>query len=317
MLRMLLALAVLCQTANAQDSRLADKPAVITTSWFVVGNGFPGVFNMQVYEDDSIKGDIYHDSIRGQYNPKTEQFVFERLAAPTDSHGVQKWEGKLVKTKDAQSASEISGTFVSLGDPRYGTAGQSYEFSGKLIGSHEIVEGMSPPTSIVAKFVTGPYADSTACPTLGFRRNKKIAVFARTMDPQIVKLAEMVDGIVTQDESLARSFLFLSHENDPTPTPAEYEQMVGSLKTTLTERGIKHLSAGVMIRVPKVNGPTRAKASVGIFSDDDVVVMVIRPDSQQPYGKITYLKFFKTNEVTENLIEQLSAELREVAKDKP
>lgn len=316
MLRMILALAALCQIVNAQDTQRADKPVVITMSWFIVGNGYPGVLNMQVCDDNSIKGDIYNDPIKGQYDPKTERFVFDRLASQADADGIQRWEGELAKTNGSQSASEVSGTFTSLGGPLYGDPDKTYGFSGKSLGPHKIVEGMSPPTSIVARFVTGPYADSSACPTLGFRRNKKIAVFARKLNPQVIQLAEMVDGIVTQDESLARSFLFISHENDPTPTVAEYEQMLDSLKTSLTKQGIQHLSAGVMIRIPKENGPTRAIAKVGIFDNDDVVVMVIQPNSRQLNGKITYLKFLKTNEVTETAIEQLSTELHQAVEDK-
>lgn len=316
MFRTILAFALLCQSVNAQDPAPTDKPVVNTLKWFVVGNGYPGELNMQILEDNSIKGKIYNDPITGHYDPKTERFVFERHLHDTESKAIQKWEGKFTKANGDGANSEVIGTFVSLAGPVYGAADKQYDFSGKPIGPHKIVEGMSPPTSIVAQFVSGPYANSTACPTLGFRQNKKIAVFAKQLNPEVMKIAEKIEGIVTQDQSLARSFLFISHENDPTPSPTEFDKTVADLKSAFAEKGIQHLSAGVMIRIPKEKGPTRARTQVGIFDNDDVVVMAIQPDDKQHYGRITYLKFLKTNDITEPMVEQLSTDLRQAVTDK-
>jgi hypothetical protein len=170
--------------------------------------------------------------------------------------------------------------------------------------------GMIAPTSIVAEFVTGDLAKrGSACPVLTNRGSVKIAVFIKRLDDQVLPLISAIEGLVAQDAALKHSFVFLSHENAPTPSQDDWDDQLAHLKKLASERDIKHLSIGVMLRNPDNVKPTRAKRHLGFFENGDVVVMLIRPDAKVKRGCIQYVSLLKSEEIEMKTVELIRNQL--------
>jgi hypothetical protein len=175
----------------------------------------------------------------------------------------------------------------------------------------ELRVGMPAPSGIVGSFVTGIWAEKgTASPVHLHRDSPKIAVFAKTLDERMLPLATKIDELVAGNLSLKWSFLFLSHENDPTPADDAWESQLKSLKNLASNNTIKHISIGVMLRIADTGRPGRSKRRLGFLKDGDVVVMLIAPDAAGNGATIQYVQIIKPNQLEQNSIEQIIRDLR-------
>lgn len=179
----------------------------------------------------------------------------------------------------------------------------------------KFVVGTLAPRSIVGHFVSGPLVaqQTEICPTLWERDECKIAVFTRGTKEIQQELVASVNDLVRADTRLQWSFWMVSHENDPTPDDVPWEQMLSELTEFSRSRKVTALSAGVLIRIPDTSKNTRAQKSVGVFSDQfDTVVMFIVPDASKHFGKIEYVKRFKSAELNAETIAEVQKELKVV-----
>lgn len=172
--------------------------------------------------------------------------------------------------------------------------------------------GMNAPTSIVAEFITGDWAErGSACPVLANRDAMKVAVFVKSLSAPVLPLVGAIEEVIADDASLKWSFVFVSHENAPTPSQDEWDAQVAQLRKVTSEKKIKHLSLGVMLRNPDTGKLTRAKRQLGFFGDGDVVVMLICPNENAKRGVIQYLSVLKSEEIDENVIERIRSQLKD------
>lgn len=171
--------------------------------------------------------------------------------------------------------------------------------------------GMLAPPSIVAEFFTGKWSErGSACPVLVNRDATKVAVFVKRLDDPIIPLIGEMEKIVANDGSLKWSFVFVSHENSPTPSQEEWDAQISQIKKLANDKAISHLSIGSMLRIPDNSKSVRAKRQLGFFGDGDVVVMLINPDQKKNRGLIQFVEFLKTRELNKEKIEQISSQLK-------
>lgn len=171
-----------------------------------------------------------------------------------------------------------------------------------------------PPTSIVARFQPGAWIheEKDACPILAHRKESRLAVFSRDSSDAVMKLANRMDSLVTGNERLKSSFLFVSHENRPTPSEDEWSEQFATLKKQTAKFEITHLAAGLMIRLPDEKAVTRARRQVGVFQDGDVVVMLIVPQ-QNTYGIVRELVSLKSSELTDEKLDAVEQKMKAAA----
>ncbi len=172
--------------------------------------------------------------------------------------------------------------------------------------------GMIAPTSIVAEFITGDLAErGLVCPVLANRDAMKVAVFVKRLDDPVLPLVATIEELVADNAVLKWSFIFVSHENAPTPSQEEWDAQLAQLKQIASDRKIKHLSIGLMLRNPDSRKPSKAKRQLGFFVDGDVVVMLIRPDVKAKRGFIQYLRVLKSEEIEMETIERIKCQLKD------
>lgn len=169
-------------------------------------------------------------------------------------------------------------------------------------------KGQKAPTSVVATFLSGAWVDEQrdACPVLLRRDEAKIAIFSKDSSDAVMKLADRMDAIVADNQQLKSSFLFVSHENQPTPSEEEWASQLQSLKQQVAKYGIQNLAAGLMIRLPDPNAVTRARRQVGVFQDGDIVVMLIVP-KKGTFGVVQEAASLKSAELTDEQLDKVTA----------
>jgi hypothetical protein len=179
------------------------------------------------------------------------------------------------------------------------------------LAEDQLKVGENAPTSIVAEFFTGEFGlRGSACPVLAHRDAVKVAVFVKTLDDSVVPLIETLEGIVAADEKLKWSFVFVSHENSPTPSQEEWDTQVAQIKKVTNENKIHHLSVGLMLRILDPSG-SRAKSKLGFFEDSDVVVMLIRPNAKGQRGVIHFVRKLKSTELHSESIKAIKDEINQ------
>lgn len=172
--------------------------------------------------------------------------------------------------------------------------------------------GVTAPTSIVAEFVTGKWAEhGTACPVLAHRDAMKIAVFVKRLDAPVLPLVSAIDRLVSEDDSLKWSFVFVSHENAPTPSDEEWKAQLDQLRSLSNDKKIVNLSLGVMLRNPDTGRPSKAKRELGFWGEGDVVVMLIRPDSKAKRGVIQHVDILKSDSIQQQTVDQIMTQLKD------
>ena len=183
------------------------------------------------------------------------------------------------------------------------------------LAEDQLKVGMNAPTSIVAEFITGDWSErGSSCPVLANRDAMKVAVFVKNLEEPVLPLVGAIEEMVADDASLKWSFVFVSHENAPTPSQDEWDAQLTQLRKLASERMIKHLSIGVMLRNPDNGKPSKAKRQLGFFGDGDVVVMLIRPDANTKREVIQYLRVLKSEEIQKRTIEQIRSQLKDALK---
>jgi hypothetical protein len=134
------------------------------------------------------------------------------------------------------------------------------------LAEDELKVGMKAPTSIVAEFITGEWSErGSSCPVLAHRDAMKIAVFVKRLENPVLPLLGAMDELIAGDSSLKWSFVFVSHENAPTPSQEEWDTQLEQLRKVASDRMLKHLSLGVLLRNPDNGRPTRAKRQLGFL----------------------------------------------------
>jgi hypothetical protein len=180
------------------------------------------------------------------------------------------------------------------------------------LAEEQLEVGMVAPTSVVAEFITGDLAKfRSVCPVLANRDAVKVAVFVKSVDDPVLPLVEAIEEVVADDAALKWSFVFVSHENAPTPSTEEWDAQFAHLKKLASDRKINHLSIGMMLRNPDNGKPSKAKRQLGFFGDGDVVVMLIRPDAKGKRGLIQYLSVLKSEEIEKETIEHIRSQLKD------
>lgn len=168
---------------------------------------------------------------------------------------------------------------------------------------------------MVARFATGPWSArkaKSACPVLIHRQEMKIAIFARRLDPDVLRLAVAVDRLVASEPRLKWSFVFVSHENDPTPTLESWEARLAESQTLATTHEIDHLSVGLMKRASEPGTITRARRKLGFLDDTGVVVMLISPSAgtNAVRGTIRYVVATKSAELVPEAVATITKQLQ-------
>lgn len=176
-------------------------------------------------------------------------------------------------------------------------------------------KGQKAPTSIVATFLSGAWVDEqrNACPVLIHRNETRIAIFSKDSSDPVMKLADRMDAIVAEHPQLKSSFLFVSHENQPTPSEDEWKAQLETLKQQVAKHQIQHMAAGLMIRIPDPNAVTRARKQVGVFQDGDLVVMLIVPQ-KGTFGVVQEAAALKSAELTNEQLENVAAQMKAAVK---
>jgi hypothetical protein len=173
--------------------------------------------------------------------------------------------------------------------------------------------GSRAPMSIVGHFVSGPILEqqSEICPTLYERDECKIAIFTRSINDSQRNLVASLNTLVKNEPRLKWSFWMVSHENNPTPDDASWEQMLSDLKKFAEDRNVDAISTGALIRIPDKKQVTRAMKSIGVFrGKNDTVVMLIVPDEKKQRGLIQYAQEVDSSELTAEMITTIQAELK-------
>lgn len=177
--------------------------------------------------------------------------------------------------------------------------------------------GEKAPNSIVGTFVKGGWSaeQHNVCPVLAHRGDQKIAVFAKSASDNVLGLTEALDAVVANDESLKWSFLFVSHENSPTPTQEDWDKELARLAELTSRHKLSHMAVGQMIRIPDSTKSTRARPQVGEFQDGDVVVMLIRPQSGT-FGTIAEVAVVHAEQLDSPAIERIANQMVTAAQKK-
>jgi hypothetical protein len=176
----------------------------------------------------------------------------------------------------------------------------------------QLKPGMNAPTSIVARFISGDWAkQGSACPILNHRNEVKIAIYVKRAHEPVLPLIATLDELVAEHAALKWSFVFVSHENSPTPNQVEWDAELVRLKKLTSDRNIQHLSFGLLLRDPENGKPVGAKPRLGFFGDGDIVVMLIRPDEKVKRGVIHYLSVLKSEELDAGTIQRIASQLRD------
>ena len=175
--------------------------------------------------------------------------------------------------------------------------------------------GQRAPAGIVARFATGPWAarkTKSACPVLINRQETKIAIFARQLSSDVLRLAVEVDKLVAEDAQLKWSFVFVSHENDPTPSLESWEAQLAEFPTLATKHDMNHLSLGLMKRAPERGQLSRAKSKLGFPEDTDTVIMLISPSSgtNSIRGTIRHATALKSAELVPETVATITKQLQ-------
>jgi hypothetical protein len=296
------------------SSDVKDQSSVsVDGVWHVVGNEYHGTLELKVDSDNILTGKIYGQDIKGKWYPNDKRFEFTRFEL---DKGLQVWEGNLqTDSKNPTAPMILSGKFYSIAGPQYGASDKSYAWTGARLGKDGLYIGMPALGSIVAQFVTGPKADKTVCPVLFEREETKIAIFAKQLNAPVLSLIQSIDEIVAATPKLKSSFVFLSHENAPTPTEADFENQLAEIKRLAAEKSIEHLAMGLMIRIPDSQRNTRARRSLGFFGDGDIVVMLIGPGKNRNSTMIRYFQVLNSESATGE-IERVCKELRRAADER-
>jgi len=169
-------------------------------------------------------------------------------------------------------------------------------------------KGQKAPTSVVATFLSGAWVDEQrdVCPVLIHRDDTRIAIFSKDSSDAVMKLADRMDAIVADHERLKSSFLFVSHENKPTPSEEEWDSQLQSLRQQVAKYEIQNLAAGLMIRLPDPKAITRARRQVGVFQDGNLVVMLIVPQ-KGTFGVVQEAVSLKSAELSNEQLDQVTA----------
>lgn len=195
-----------------------------------------------------------------------------------------------------------------------GTAAVRAQDSSSVV---KLEAGQRAPASAVARFSTGPWATPkprSACPVLLHQQNIKVAVYTRDVTSQVVHLMREVNALVSKEPSLKWSFVFVSHENHPTPTEEEFRSLIEKMKRIARAEQITHLSIGVMQRVPKSDRPIRAKRELGFVEEGETVVMLVAPTSQESArGIIRYVETVKSESLTSDRVQTIINVLEEAS----
>jgi len=176
-------------------------------------------------------------------------------------------------------------------------------------------KGQNAPTSIVATFLSGAWIDEQreVCPVLAHRNEARIAIFSKDSGDAVMKLADRMDAVVAEHPQLKSSFLFVSHENQPTPSEDEWKAQLETLKQQVARHEIQNLAAGLMIRIPDPNAITRARKQVGVFQDGDLVVMLIVPQ-KGTFGLVQEAASLKSAEQTNEQLDNVTAQMKAAVK---
>lgn len=183
----------------------------------------------------------------------------------------------------------------------------------------KLTVGQRPPVSAVARFSSGAWATSkarSACPVLLNSQAVKVAVYTRDVTPHVVHLMREINKLVAHEPALKWSFVFVSHENDPTPTEEEFNVLIEKLKTIARDELINNLSIGIMERVPESDRPSRRKRELGFVDDGETVVMLIGPSPSDPKSKravIQYLETAKSETLTQESVQRIVDALKQAS----
>lgn len=176
--------------------------------------------------------------------------------------------------------------------------------------------GKQAPTNVVGTFVPGGWSEKqhSVCAVLAHRKEQKVAIFARALNDNVMQLTAAIDKVVAENSTLKWSFLLVSHENSPTPNEEVWDAELLRLKQSVAEQKIKHLAAGLMIRVPDESKPSRAKRQIGVFDEGDLVVMLIRPEAGS-YGVIREVSVLQSEKLTAEDLEIVAQKMAAAAND--
>lgn len=278
------------------QGRVDDPPKdSIEGRWSIVGNHLRGTLDIQVGPDHRVSGNLYDQPIRGMWQPNEKRLEFSRFHEEAE---IDHWIGWLKANPEDPNADWILqgefGTGRASGDAN---GSPKFSWSGQRMGVDGIFVGSPAPASIVAQFVTGDLSGNSACPILRDSGKTKIAVFGRALNPDMILLLQSLDEVIAADPKLNRSFIFLSHESDPTPSEEEFQNQLAEIQKQATEHSIKHFSLGLMNRIPGL----RAKPRLGFFGQGDIVVMVIGPDQHRKIAMVRYVQALSTGNVRPEL----------------
>lgn len=176
--------------------------------------------------------------------------------------------------------------------------------------------GKHAPKSVVGTFVPGGWSEEqhSVCAVLAHRKEQKIAIFARNLNPNVMLLTAAMDKVVAENSTLKWSFLLVSHENSPTPSQEEWDAELLRLKQMTTDHKVEHLAAGLMIRLPDENQPSRALRKVGVFDEGDLVVMLIRPQAGAN-GIIQEVSVLQSNNLTNLDMDKVAKQMAAAARN--
>ncbi|MEO1615391.1 MAG: hypothetical protein AAFV88_06050 [Planctomycetota bacterium] len=191
---------------------------------------------------------------------------------------------------------------------------QSY---GQDLNTKDDAVGARTPYSAVAVFATGRWAEGgarSACPVLKNRQHAKVAIFTRNLTPNVVEMLKEVDTFLEGRSDLKWSFVFVSHENDPTPSENEFETMLDDIRSIAKQAEIDNLSIGLMKRVPEPGG--RAKQRLGFVEEGETVVMLIKPPRKKnSYAVTAFKQVFQSADLNDasSIVEALSNSISKIA----
>lgn len=180
--------------------------------------------------------------------------------------------------------------------------------------NEQLTVGGRAPTSAVATFVSGPWSkreSRSACPILINYQHAKIAVYLRNTDDKIAMTLKAFDKLTGTEPALDWSFVFVTHENTPTPTDEEFESLLGATTQFAKKHQIANLSFGVMKQVKESGG--RFKQKLGFVADDEVVVMLITPNANAPkvkWSHIRYARVLKSSQLDSASVVSMVNEIR-------
>ncbi|QDV26981.1 hypothetical protein [Aureliella helgolandensis] len=175
--------------------------------------------------------------------------------------------------------------------------------------------GDRAPSSAVARFVTGPWADPqprVACPVLLNRKSPKVAVYTRAVTPAVVELLKALDAVVAEQDALKWSFVLVSHENDPRPTDEEFNAQLKELELLASKQSLRSLSLGVLERAPVPAQVVRRKLKLGFLEQGETIVALIAPpeSSKRSFAELHYVHRFHADDISANKLDEVVVDLR-------